>query len=793
MASSLAEAEALYEAEELQEALERAKLAVQQLRRTNDKENAARALRLQALALIGVGDAEDAESMARAELSGCRAAGDRPGEAMMLLSIGTANLQRKGAGKREEGSQCAQEARAMFAELGDKKMEVEALHVLASGALQLDDKRRGGLEAMPLASRARELSLEMGDRRLEALSLHRLAAGHAAADDFEACIEKADEALDLSLELKDKRLEGFLLLAMARWHLQSGDAERALSEAEDAVEIYQLLRSPKELAAVNVVFLAYMRKDDKRRALRTAKEGLKRFQAAKNKPAEAEMLDMVVSAYIATDRLEEALSAGEKALTIYQDLGNRRMEAKMSSAIAGLYLRMARTDRALQAAEDAVLLFRESGGDTSDKTEALFHVVEAYVQRGDLRGAAEAALEMLTHFKKEGNTKGEAAVLMTMCQVFMKMDNLSEAISSATKAQVILAESGSQFGEASALRMLAEVYSHKDEHKSAVRAAERSRTIFRELGEKTEEAQSLYLVAAESVALAVAEGARVGAPAGSRAATDALNKGTKSVETVLKVSRDLKDAEGLLGSALCIQAQVHMLNGKPDEALAAADEAVVLFRDIGSAISEANALLLSADALRVTRQHRDAGEAASEALRLFQSLSPPDAKGEECAQEILDYLDEIKKQQQQAQQMKHAMSAQPFQMNMTMPIEGYGDVPEQAVSMARQERERGPRGPALDLSSGVDMAIIRAKILEIASRITGAEDGEIEVDTPLMEAGLTSNSAILLRDELAQELPGISLPVTLVFDYPSISSMTELVMEASASRKQALALTARPR
>merc|ERR1719450_1620632 len=97
--------------------------------------------------------------------------------------------------------------------------------------------------------------------------------------------------------------------------------------------------------------------------------------------------------------------------------------------------------------------------------------------------------------------------------------------------------------------------------------------------------------------------------------------------------------------------------------------------------------------------------------------------------------------------------------------------------MARVEREKGA---ALDLSGGIQEGAVRSKVLEIALRITGAEDGEIEADTPLMEAGLTSNSAILLRDELTQELPGVNLPVTLVFDYPSIASMSELIMEASA-------------
>merc|ERR550532_2365418 len=106
-------------------------------------------------------------------------------------------------------------------------------------------------------------------------------------------------------------------------------------------------------------------------------------------------------------------------------------------------------------------------------------------------------------------------------------------------------------------------------------------------------------------------------------------------------------------------------------------------------------------------------------------------------------------------------------------------MPQQAMSVARQERERGP---ALDVSAGLELGVVKSKVLEIAARITGAEDGEIEADTPLMEAGLTSNSAILLRDELSQELPGITLPVTLVFDYPSIAAMAELIVDSSKAK-----------
>lgn len=578
----------------------------------------------------------------------------------------------------------------------------------------------------------------------------------------------------------EQEAEARELLALANEHLQADRLDEALSDAEEALELYRLLKSPEELAALSVLFKAYMKKGDARRALRAAKDGAKRFRAAGDKAGEGEALELVTSVYVATDQPEEALDSAEKALAIFEDLGHQQFQAKLTSILAGLHLRLGHVDKALQLGEDAGLLLREIGGDTDAKVDAMFTVVEAHLQKKDLPSAYQTAVEMRNHFQKVADAKGEAAALMTMSQVNVQMGRVEEALGTATRAQAILGESGQQFGEAAALRLMAEASARKDDHKGAVRAAERSRTIFRELGDKEEEANSLYVVAQESVAVAVAEGARVGGGPPARAAADALSKAAKAAERAVQVARELKGSQALLGCALCVHAQVHMLNGKTEDALEAADEAVVLFRDIGSAISEANALLLSADALRVLQQNKDAGEAAQEALRLFRSLDPPDEKGEESAEEIISYLEEVKQQQQQAAQMRQQMMQQPMMGSaVNFQDQQVHEAPAKVTSMARAERERGP---ALDLSRGVDLATIKAKVLEIATRITGADEGEIDTDTPLMEAGLTSNSAILLRDELSQELPGVQLPVTLVFDYPSIGAMADLIVESSGAK-----------
>merc|ERR1719215_275909 len=89
---------------------------------------------------------------------------------------------------------------------------------------------------------------------------------------------------------------------------------------------------------------------------------------------------------------------------------------------------------------------------------------------------------------------------------------------------------------------------------------------------------------------------------------------------------------------------------------------------------------------------------------------------------------------------------------------------EEASAPAAPIVRRDTGGP-LQVSAGMDAKIIEAKIKDIAASIIG-DDEDLDVDIPLMSAGITSNTAVLLRDELSGALPGVKLPPTLMFDYP---------------------------
>merc|ERR1711908_139816 len=111
----------------------------------------------------------------------------------------------------------------------------------------------------------------------------------------------------------------------------------------------------------------------------------------------------------------------------------------------------------------------------------------------------------------------------------------------------------------------------------------------------------------------------------------------------------------------------------------------------------------------------------------------------------------------------------PQQMQAAPQQEGGGGGGEARVVV---QREGGP----LIVSAGMDPTIVANKIQEIAVSIIGDDEG-LDVDTPLMQAGLTSNTAVMLRDELSKDIPGVNLPPTLMFDYPSITAIAEFIVE----------------
>eukprot|EP00933_Yihiella_yeosuensis_P048038 TRINITY_DN4403_c7_g1_i1.p1 TRINITY_DN4403_c7_g1~~TRINITY_DN4403_c7_g1_i1.p1 ORF type:complete len:442 (-),score=100.86 TRINITY_DN4403_c7_g1_i1:84-1307(-) len=402
-------------------------------------------------------------------------------------------------------------------------------------------------------------------------------------------------------------------------------------------------------------------------------------------------------------------------------------------------------------------------------------MADTHVQKQDIQAALADVEEFLEHFKVLKDALGEASALQLSSILQHKLGKIDIAIQNCNRAQSIFSEVGDTKGEADALKSLGEIYWKKNEHKASVRMGERARSLYRELGDVQLEVACLWMIAENSVRYSVHEGAKcLSEVAIPRTARDALDKGLKLSEAGLKLARSLTSSRHLVGCLLCSRAQALTLNNRFEEALQCADEAVLVFRDSGHYQLEANSLMLCCDNLRALNQLREAAEAVDEALTLYRHVEDED--GIKLANEVLESLKERVQPAQSSSQSKRASSSTSFSSQLQQQMDHH--VKQEAVAA---KTDRG-KGQALDLqASGVNEEMVKSKVLEVAMRIVGADDGEIEADQPLMEAGLTSASAILLRDSLQEELPGVNLPVTLAFDYPSIRAMSELITQSTGA------------
>ncbi|CAE7256047.1 pikAII [Symbiodinium microadriaticum] len=84
----------------------------------------------------------------------------------------------------------------------------------------------------------------------------------------------------------------------------------------------------------------------------------------------------------------------------------------------------------------------------------------------------------------------------------------------------------------------------------------------------------------------------------------------------------------------------------------------------------------------------------------------------------------------------------------------------------RQEEENKVGAP------GISASQVEALVLEIASEVTGHGVDPQDMPEPLMDSGLDSLAAVEFRNRLSNELQGIKLPNTLIFDYPTVAAIS---------------------
>jgi len=211
----------------------------------------------------------------------------------------------------------------------------------------------------------------------------------------------------------------------------------------------------------------------------------------------------------------------------------------------------------------------------------------------------------------------------------------------------------------------------------------------------------------------------------------------------------------LAASVYLAAAEMELLDFRPDMSVIHASEAREIFQKLGQEVQEAKCLDVLAVAHMQVGMHEKAWHLARGAHDIFER-----ARDKDGVMQMKSLLDRIEKLYVPPRDLKKPVQAAPTAAVAPQPEEA--PPPKQKKTGEIRSREQ-----AVDLSDYIQLSL-----LEALSDLLG---DHVDLDSPLMASGLSSGMAVAMRGQLEEDF-SVALPSTLLFDYPSILSVSEFVV-----------------
>ncbi|CAK8995524.1 unnamed protein product [Durusdinium trenchii] len=712
-------------------ALDEATQAYASFQLSGDLDGMAECVRIVSHALGRQGLRKQAVQMATEELEKFREKNQKRAEALMLVTLAEIKLNANQKESREEACHLANQARLAFTNLKDRKMEGESC--LASGNALL---KCGAFDfALEAFQQARPIFKSLQQVSLEGRALHGLACCHAAGGLYTRAVEQAKEACKCFETSQSSIFQTAVLEAISSWYVECGELQLARSFAEQSLAMAQEASSPRrEASALRSLVKVYILQGDANSVLGNCLDAVSRYRDMNAREAESIALAALVECSIASQgSLDRSLQAATDACIAFREMGDAHQEMHMCCTMARLCLEHQQLDQAESHARTALQLARGLD-DRLGHGEALGLLAQAFMTKDD---GSEKALVLL---KKEQvvcqdakDQLGEALCSLSLAHVYMELSKPKEVLASADAASRLFRSIGDKMGELSALQITADVHARAMRYAEMSSALEKALTLAEALGDVVTEA-SLNISLAQAQ-MGLLEVSSMQPKSDTFQMQGAL--AAKAAKRAVALARRQQRSD-LIISALCALSQTQFLVGEKQAARSAAKAAASLAK--GQPLTEATALVLAANSCIAMGKTDAAKEAASNALYLFEEVK--DYVGQDLAKATLDAIDN----------------------------------PVSAVSISGKMRLVRKR------KTSVNAEALRQKVRNVVSEIVGMD--ALMDDTPLMQSGLTSQSAVLLRNALSNEIPGPSLPFTLMFDYPSITDLSAFFVESAGGEEE---------
>uniref|UniRef100_A0A7S2IEW3 Tetratricopeptide repeat protein 29 n=1 Tax=Alexandrium andersonii TaxID=327968 RepID=A0A7S2IEW3_9DINO len=753
------------------------------------------ATRMKATALKTAGDASeaekilaDAETAMRDELAAFTESGNKRGQAAMLLAVAEALVAAGGTPKKAEALDNLLDAQDLAQEVGDQKLEAVVTYEKA-GVLHAKHNFKAALQA---AKDAAALFKAVNDVKNEGLSWYSAGAAEINCGRLEEGLRGKTKALKLWKDIGDKKMQAAASSSFAEWYaLEKDDFSAALSAAKESLDLYTSLGDQSGISVARCwVIEGYIRNKEADKAMEEANKGLEAAKEKEDQKATFWALECLARAQIASGDLDAALESAQEAMSISTELTDKRFKPRGMELVATVYLAMDNLEMAKEKAveiEDAV---KDLTGYEEEAFRSLQFIARVCLQKGSKETAQSAMEEARNIAQKAEDTYLEAQALLTTSFLDAVAGDLNKAVKAATLAKEMFHEEGYTRGEGRCMKALADYYIAQGDSGNAVRMANEGATLMEEFGDNRMAAKlkeslvSIFLATDQQAeaAKAAMDGLKLARMEEDKRATiemlfmclEANNQILQDAASDEKQSKVFKQgcekmmrfAKEAVGLAVKVKdagyeaaanywvSHLHLLQGQVREGISSASKTISLAREVKDVSIEVRSMVLQAHAHVAVGEQSQAVKVLNDATAV--ASEGDDKEGKSMADALLETIVGSQQQAAAAAAWNPALMQQQFEAA--------------AASAAPVMEYKGP-----------EPMMVRQYLNGLVQNMTGSSD-EIDGDTPLMESGIDSLASVELRTQLQTEFR-LNLPSTVMFNYPTISTLTRLLVDECTSKK----------
>jgi len=742
---------------------------------------------------------QQALNLATDGLSKFRTAGDRRGEATMLLALADCNHDKRGRKKRTESLELAAQALEIFRSIDDKKSEACTLMVMAMAHFKFfmyDDMLQEAQSALVILE-------ELGDKFHWARALNCVGLALSYQRRLDAAMDKAKAALGIWRDLGLRRQEAMQLNIMCGWLRFGRWPKKALVLAEQTLLLFRSLGPgglpggagyQREAQTVSMIIEIMVELKQHKSALKFAQASCDRFVEVGSSCAQGLVKEATSRIYIALDRTDQAIEVVDEARAIADKLGDKKWSAKLLLRTAQAHMKGKAIDQSLETLDKAITLAEEAG-DTQEMSKLQQVLIgQLVLKQGNAKAALRVARDARATAQKNGDKRAEGQFVLREAMVKCSMSKHDEGIELAKLAQVLFQQSYWPRGEANALQVIAEMCHSLGDVEGALESAEERLAILREVNDSVMEINALLMIAsyhikdgnfaeADKLGQEALELSRkeqdpkcqiealilieqvcsmqiVALPSDDKSGKVLLDRAVRSVNQALQLAGKAEN-RALRASVLYKRAATMVIARRVSAAVRDIKEATATFEALEHYHMLGRCLLLSGNIKHGIGQDELGAEDIERANDIaVQTRDPALAKEVENFRRALE-----ERQRQQAATVRAPQVIQP-QLE-----EGQAAAPVAAQAAPEMS-------VAAPVVKGLDPEYVHKALAVMVKDAISSDEDELEMDSPFMDAGMDSLSSVALMSMVAKEFQ-MSLSPSLVFDFPTLRAMEDHLVSES--------------